>query len=128
MANSGTWRFSAEACELRGARTAVGQFAASHGVQDVDAVRLAVSEAVTNVILHAYRDDDRPGECLVSAWRDPEDGLVVWVCDDGQGMRPRPDSPGVGAGLPLIASVVQSLQVERRPTGGTRIMMSFAAG
>ena len=60
---------------------------------DRDAVGVVVSEAVTNAVLHAYRDREQPGQVHVSASLD-DDGVEVSVADDGLGMRPRADSPG----------------------------------
>jgi anti-sigma regulatory factor (Ser/Thr protein kinase) len=64
---------------------------------DRDAIGVVVSEAVTNAVLHAYRDRDRPGQVHVTAALD-EEGVEVTVADDGLGLRPRPDSPGSGSG------------------------------
>jgi serine/threonine-protein kinase RsbW/stage II sporulation protein AB (anti-sigma F factor) len=50
--------------------------------------------------------------------------LSVSICDDGSGMAPRPDSPGYGVGLPLIAQLVDELQV--RSEQGTCVLMGFA--
>jgi len=55
-----------------------------------DGVRLAVSEALTNVVLHAYLGRD-PGPAVAEAWFDA-DHLLVRVCDEGQGLVPRVDS------------------------------------
>lgn len=87
-------------------------------------VRLAVSEAVTNVIVHAYRDRVEPGVVRVSA---RGCSLAFWVVieDDGTGMQPRADSPGAGLGLPMIATVAHNLDIERSPSGGTRLTLCF---
>src|SRR3954453_12462535 len=61
---------------------------------DRDAISVVVSEAVTNAVLHAYADAERPGEVHLSA-RVDDDGVEIAVSDDGAGLRPRPDSPGV---------------------------------
>jgi serine/threonine-protein kinase RsbW/stage II sporulation protein AB (anti-sigma F factor) len=54
-----------------------------------------------------------------------EDGeLVVVVADHGEGMRPRPDSPGLGLGLPIIATLVTRLDIVNTSTG-TEVHMSF---
>ena len=94
---------------------------------DIDAVELAVSEAVANVTVHAYRDERPPGADLgrvrVSA-RIDGDELSVVVSDDGVGMSPRPDSPGLGLGLPLIAQLSDGLEIEQRPTG-SRMVIRF---
>jgi serine/threonine-protein kinase RsbW len=86
-------------------------------------VRLAVSEAVTNAVHHAYVEGD-PGEVRVRVELS-DDELEVVVEDDGGGMRPRPDSPGLGLGLPLIATVAERFDTRSRPGGGTRLRMAF---
>ncbi|WP_321167654.1 ATP-binding protein [Baekduia soli] len=96
-------------------------YAKTQGVIDLDGVALAVSEAVTNVVLHAYLDDQVPGVVEVVAASDG-DAFEVRVCDDGRRRRPRPDSPGVGAGLPLIATLTTSLDIGSKQGGGTRLV------
>lgn len=88
----------------------------------VDALRLAVSEACTNVVLHAYRDRE-PGRMHVLASLDGRTLRVV-VCDDGGGVRPRTDSPGLGLGLSLIAAMADDLQIEAED-GANRVAMRF---
>ena len=106
-------------------RRAVAEFAHENGATDVLVmdIALAVSEAVTNVILHAYRDASRPGDVTVEAERDG-DLLHVLVSDDGPGITPRVDSPGLGAGIALIGRVAQSLDVSDR-NGGAQVQMAF---
>jgi serine/threonine-protein kinase RsbW len=84
------------------ARRAVADFArACDG--DPERVALATSEAVTNVVLHAY-DEGITGPLRVSAKLVSTD-LLVTVSDDGRGLRPDLDSPGMGMGLALIGSL-----------------------
>src|SRR3954447_627829 len=71
---------------------------------DRDAVGVVVSEAVSNAVVHAYRNEDEAGRVHVAPSLD-DDGVEVAVDDDGLGMRPREDSPGVGLGLPLIGDL-----------------------
>jgi anti-sigma regulatory factor (Ser/Thr protein kinase) len=86
-------------------------------------VRLAVSEAVSNVVVHSYRNARR-GEFTMSVeWAD--DLLHVTVRDHGCGMQPRMDSPGAGLGLPLIARLADSFSVSEPPDGGTELSMTF---
>src|SRR3954447_574194 len=88
------------------------------------AIELAVSEAVTNVVQHAYADLPRPGD--VSACVESDDGcLLVSITDRGRGMRPRPDSPGLGLGLPLISQMTHSFEVRQPDGGGTVLCMRF---
>jgi serine/threonine-protein kinase RsbW len=88
------------------------------------AVELAVSEATTNVVQHAYGDRQEPGPLTVAA-ETAEGCLLVTVADEGRGMRPRPDSPGLGLGLPLISQMTQSFEVHQAPGGGTVLSMRF---
>jgi anti-sigma regulatory factor (Ser/Thr protein kinase) len=120
-------RFDAVPSELPGIRRAASAYAAEHGALDPEAVALALSEAVTNVLLHAYVDAADPGEVEVVAQRHSGDGLQITVCDAGRGMIPRPNSPGLGLGLPLIASLAERFEVQARSGGGTRLCMVFAA-
>lgn len=91
-----------------------------------DAVAVAVSEACTNVVMHAYDPAAPAGRVVVSARRDDEQLRVV-IRDSGHGMRPRTDSPGLGLGLPLIAQLSDHLEVTRGPDGrGTELRLWFA--
>ena len=90
----------------------------------LDAVRLAVSEAVSNVIVHGYRDSGNGAFTVAIEWEDGE--LRVSVRDDGCGMQPRADSPGSGLGLPLIANLAETFTVIAPPGGGTEVNMTFA--
>jgi anti-sigma regulatory factor (Ser/Thr protein kinase) len=88
----------------------------------IDDMRLAVTEACTNVVRHAYADGDGRIDVVVR----PKDGkLQVIVADDGRGMLPSPDTRGPGLGLPLIAALADSLEIERRAGAGSRLVMSF---
>ena len=90
---------------------------------DKDAVGIVVSEAVTNAVIHAYRDQASVGRVHVSASLD-EQGVEVAVDDDGLGMRPRTDSPGVGLGLPLMGDLADRVDISSRAPG-TRIAAFF---
>ena len=85
-------------------------------------VKLAVTEACTNVVVHAYPDGDGPME-VAAGVRDGR--LMIAVRDDGRGMLPRPDSPGLGLGLPLIATLAETLELGRSPDDRTEVRMTF---
>jgi anti-sigma regulatory factor (Ser/Thr protein kinase) len=87
-------------------------------------VRLAVTEACSNVIVHAYADG-ATGPLEVLATLDGET-LTVTVRDEGPGITPHPDSPGLGLGLPLIASLAESVQLGRDERERTEVRMTFS--
>ncbi len=92
----------------------------------IDDVALAVTEACTNVVVHAYRNEPK-GSFRVVAGRGGG-GLRVEVTDDGRGPAPRMDSPGLGLGLPLMAALTKSLEVRSADDGhGTLVTMVFDA-
>ena len=84
-------------------------------------VKLAVTEAATNAVMHAYADT--AGELTVTATaRDGE--LAIVIGDTGPGLVERDDSPGLGVGLSVIASVARRLRIVSAP-GGTQVHMTF---
>lgn len=118
-------RFPVASASVTSARHSAGEFAESVGAVRHD-VELAVSEAVTNSVVHAY-PDGREGTITLQAERE-DGGLVLTVRDDGTGLRPDPDSKGIGLGLPLIARLSKDYRIEEAPGGGTAISMRFGIG
>jgi anti-sigma regulatory factor (Ser/Thr protein kinase) len=51
--------------------------------------------------------------------------IRVAVSDDGSGLAPRPDSPGAGLGLPLMAQLADELTVDRPVSGGTLVELTW---
>lgn len=89
----------------------------------VEDIRLATTEACTNVVRHAYEEGRGPIELSIAP---DEDGLCVVVADHGRGMGPSPDTRGPGLGLPLIAAIADSLQIDQVAGAGSRVTMWFA--
>lgn len=85
-------------------------------------VKLATSEAVTNAIQHAYRNRDC-GDVTGTAHIEPRTLRIV-IADAGCGMTPRADSPGLGVGLVVIASLVDALEVISDHVG-TQVHMTY---
>ena len=109
-------------------RRRAAAFASAMGASDemIHAVALAVSENVTNAVIHAYAGSE-PGQVSVRCRADG-DRLVVEVIDAGRGVAARHDSPGIGHGLAMVGALAQTLEVEPVPDGpGTVVTMSFAA-
>lgn len=90
----------------------------------VEDISLAVSEAATNAVVHAYAAAIQPGPLVLSA-RVMDDRVHVVVRDHGRGMTPRPDSPGLGLGLPLMTRLADAVQISTHPDGGTEVRMTF---
>jgi serine/threonine-protein kinase RsbW len=87
-------------------------------------MKVAVSEACTNVVQHAYRESPRPGPLEVESAVDGDDVRIA-VRDRGGGMMPRRDSPGMGLGIPLMAALSQGLELRGNEGGGTEVAMRF---
>src|SRR3954468_5499768 len=79
-------------------------------------VKLAVTEACTNAVVHAYPDGEGPLEVVVCV---RDDRLTIVVRDEGRGIVPRTDSPGLGLGLPLIATLAEALELATDDAGRT---------
>jgi serine/threonine-protein kinase RsbW len=104
-------------------RREIASFATRHGVDEGADVALAVSEAVANVVQHAYRNGES-GRLRVVACAYPTEVVTV-VRDYGCGMRPHPESPGAGFGLSIMGAAASEMKVERPDDGGTRIRLRF---
>jgi serine/threonine-protein kinase RsbW len=115
----------AEARSVTQARQAICRHLDSLDVPDTAGIALAVSEVVGNAVLHAFRDR-APGTIELRASVLVPDTLVVSVADDGDGMSPRADSPGLGFGLPLVAELCDRFEVQRNEPHGTRVAMRFS--
>lgn len=109
---------------VRAVRSALTRFAVQAGAstEQVEAVRLAASEALTNVVKHAYPDSE--GSVQITAAVACGE-LCVLVADDGCGIRPHGSRGGLGLGLTLMASLCDELQIVKRSSGGTGLWLWF---
>ncbi|MDI7247306.1 MAG: anti-sigma F factor [Bacillota bacterium] len=133
--NHMTLEFPAIAQNVEFARVAVACFASqidSFTMEEIDDIKLIVSEAVSNVVLHGY---DNPGG-LVRVHGSIEDGiLTITVEDTGRGI---PDveqarqpafttSPDrMGMGFTIMEALSDQLDVTSRPGAGVRVTMKKA--
>lgn len=117
----------AEPAAIGQLRRRAKRFATEAGASEevVERVAFAVSETVTNAVLHAYAD--APGEVSLRCRADGE-RLTVEVCDEGAGISTRADSPGIGHGLTIVGALAEKLQITSGCQGrGTRVTMGFGS-
>src|SRR6478752_5258598 len=107
-------------------RHVLGAFAEALRLDDelVEDLRLAVTEACTNVVRHAYPpDQDGPVEISIQPL---EEYVSVIVSDHGRGIGTSSDTTGPGLGLPLIAAIADVVELQPVPGGGSRVAMTFS--
>ncbi|HWH15269.1 MAG TPA: ATP-binding protein [Miltoncostaeaceae bacterium] len=119
-------RLPAEPDSLAIVRQAVTGVAEVLGLPEerLDDLKVAVTEACTNVVLHAYAGDTGAMEVRV---RQDDRSLVVTVRDEGAGIVPRAEktSPGLGLGLQMIAALADDVRIAAGDGGGTSVRMAF---
>ena len=104
----------------------LAKVAEREGVSETVRSALALAEACTNVVLHACVDaDDAPSYLEVRACR-VDAVLTVEGADDGRGLVPRIESPGIGLGLSLIAQMADVFEIRtERKRRGLILRMQF---
>ena len=103
------------------ARQAVVRFGGDHGV-NCQNLALAVSEAVSNAVVHALADQSDEAVYVEAAV--DESAVVVTVRDRGIGIRPYPNPREGGFGLPLIKKTADQVAVSSSDSG-VSIQMRF---
>jgi stage II sporulation protein AB (anti-sigma F factor) len=107
------------------ARKTVGAFAAEAGINgdQLEGIRLVVSEAVSNAVLHAYGGGR--GKIHLTAAVVPGE-LWVLIADDGFGLRAEPShNRGLGLGLGWMAQFSDGLTLLPRSSGGLEVRLRF---
>lgn len=104
------------------ARRAVSELASRSGAdpEQLDAVRLAVSEAVTNAVVHGYRGDTG---LIHLAARVLDGALSLTVRDGGVGLSVPAGQRGLGMGWALIENACESFRVLEREPHGVELRM-----
>jgi anti-sigma regulatory factor (Ser/Thr protein kinase) len=122
-------RLPAEPEQVPVARHAVAEFCEQLGVPSplIDDVKLVVTEACTNVVLHAY-DRLTEAQPTFDLTARVEDGaLIVVVCDQGRGIGAPSPNRGLGLGLRLALQLAGGVHTRDGDSGlGTRLTMRFA--
>jgi serine/threonine-protein kinase RsbW len=112
------------------ARRAIGAHAERLGIAraGVADLKIAVSEACTNVVRHAYERGEEPGALEVDLSPDGP-GLNMVIRDFGDGIRPSlsAEMPSLRLGLPIIGALSSSFELASVLGRGTEITIRFQA-
>lgn len=129
-------RMPCKAEYVRTARALVGEIAKSLYLSpdEVQEVQIAASEAIANIIRHAYGPGKRAQPIFLRCRRGPGQ-LSIEVIDRGIGFKvptgerkPDPSREG-GLGILLIRSLMDQVEFWSKPNAGTRIrMMKLGSG
>ncbi len=119
---------------VRVVRMVVGSGAsiAGMGDEEIADLKVAVSEACTNAVLHAYSLTDDHSRRTIEVAIDLWDGFIeVDVSDRGGGVRRQDVKPGPGLeteeggfGLYLIGSLMDKVEIVGDQSQGTRLRFS----
>lgn len=117
------------------ARVVVAAFAAQLDptLEELNEIKTAVSEAVTNAIIHGYRDQS--GEVVISCSLRQDNSLEVIVKDTGVGIdnleqareplyTTRPDLERSGMGFTVMEEFMDSVSIQTLPGQGTTVIMT----
>jgi anti-sigma regulatory factor (Ser/Thr protein kinase) len=109
---------------VREARDTVAEVAANAGAssQSIEDIRLCVSEAVANVVRHAYQR--REGDVSMTVERSGSE-LTVIVRDDGVGLDAFRRDGDLGYGLRIINELTVRCSITSAPPTGTEVRMVF---
>ena len=141
-----------EACQLSGARTAVGgrhiSLDIEHDLPMLDADRRATTQMVLNLLSNAMKFTPPEGTIEVSAFCSIDGGISIRVRDSGTGIAKadiakvladygQATNPevrkhaGTGLGLPIVSALMAlhggSLELERELGQGTSVSLNFPA-
>lgn len=138
MSNEMTLAFDSISENEGFARVAVAAFATQLNptLEEVADIRTAVSEAVTNAIIHGYPDGVHT---VVIRAILSEETLELWVTDEGVGMEDvkkameplytsRPEQERSGMGFMFMEAFMDQVEVQSAPGVGTTVYMKKKIG
>jgi stage II sporulation protein AB (anti-sigma F factor) len=118
------WTAPANADEVGRIRRAAAAVAAEHGLEGLalEHFELAVSEALTNAVVHAYTDESGPMSVEIES-----DGveLRVTIADEGSGIAAHTAHRGLGLGLGILASSADFCAIRSRRGVGVEVTLGF---
>jgi anti-sigma regulatory factor (Ser/Thr protein kinase) len=89
-------------------------------------IRLAVSEACANAVVHAVTARSERGETLTLSTAVRDGQFHVWIGDEGENIsRPLAQSGGMGAGLMLMSHLCQGFEIGVLEDGRTQVELCF---
>lgn len=117
-------RATSTADSVRGLRAQAAEIAAEAGADaaTIESVRLAVNEALANVVTHAYAGREGRLEMDVGV---AHGELTVVVRDHGVGVEHQAAAPGAGLGLLIIERLTDRLSIRSTLGRGTELTMVF---
>ena len=131
LKNKMNLKFSALSENESFARLAVASFCANEkfDIEEITDIKTAVSEAVTNSIVHAYESLEGEIEIICSIF---DDEVVIEIIDWGQGIEDvnearkpffttKPDAERSGMGFTVMEGFMDSVEVESKLGEGTRV-------
>ena len=118
-------------------RTAVAMFMAQLDptLEQIDDVKTAVSEAVTNAIIHGYNEDEPEKQVKMKCMYDENRILTIKIIDEGIGIKnidkpiqplytSKPQMERSGMGFSFMQAFMDSLVVESECGRGTTVTMT----
>jgi stage II sporulation protein AB (anti-sigma F factor) len=132
--NEMTLIIKALSCNEGFARSSVAAFAVGLNptLEQINDIKTAVSEAVTNCVVHGY-DDRQDGDIRIEC-RIIAGALHITISDDGIGIKDiskarqpfftsKPEQERSGMGFTVMESFMDTLEVENNENGGLRVIM-----
>lgn len=135
--NRALLEFSSRPENVAFARVAVATFASQldFTLSDLEEIKVAVSEAVTNAIIHGY--ENRPDYMVRLEMKIVEEFIELEIIDTGKGIKDinralepaySTDPERMGLGFAFMQSFMEKFSVSSFPGQGTRVKMSRRAG
>ncbi len=100
-------------------------------VEELADIKTAVSEAVTNAIIHGYEDSSGTVEMICRLY---DEGIQIIISDKGKGIEDielarqplytsKPDMERSGMGFTVMESFMDSVEIVSEPNAGTTVTM-----
>lgn len=135
VTNYFTITFPASSCNESFARVVVAAFAAQLDptLEEINEIKTAVSEAVTNAIIHGY--GSKGGEVVITCSLRRDNSIEVIIRDTGVGISDleqakeplytsRPDLERSGMGFTVMEEFMDTVNVDSQPGRGTSVTMT----